>query len=131
MRIDHMALYVQDLEGAKAFFITYFGAKAGEKYHNAATGLETNFLSFEAEGARLEIMARPELMPNAQGLRAGYAHLAFCLAGREAVDAVTARLAADGYRVHSGPRVTGDGYYESCILDAEGNSIEIVAREQK
>ncbi len=125
MKIDHAAMYVMDMEAARAFFETYFGAAANAKYHNPFTGLETYFLTF-ACGARLEIMRRPGLAPAAQGPRLGYAHLAFQVGGRGGVDALTARLKADGYTVLSGPRETGDGYYESCVLDAEGNSIEIM-----
>lgn len=125
MKIDHAAMYVKNLEAAKAFFETYFGAAANAKYRNPSTGLETYFLTFDC-GARLEIMRRPGLESAAQGPRQGYAHLALQVGGREGVDSLTARLKADGYTILSGPRETGDGYYESCVLDAEGNSIEIV-----
>ena len=125
-KIHHMAMYVNDLEGARAFFETYFGAIAGNKYHNPVTGLETYFLFFEESG-RLEIMRRPGLEKAGEGLYTGYIHVAFQVGSWEGVDELTARLQADGYTVCSGPRETGDGYYESCILDAEGNQIEIVA----
>lgn len=125
MRIEHVALYVHDLEAARAFFEHYFGARAGALYHNERTEFRSYFLTFD-DGARLEIMTRPDLAelekPTA---RTGYAHVAFSVGSTAAVDALTARLAADGYEVLSGPRTTGDGYYESCILDAEGNQIEI------
>lgn len=125
MRIEHAALYVRDLERAKAFFETWFQAEAGEKYHNPRTGFQSYFLSF-GDGARLEIMTAPELAdPEKPPARTGYAHAAFSVGSREAVDGLTARLKDAGYSVVSGPRVTGDGYYESCILDAEGNRIEI------
>lgn len=127
MRIDHAALYVRDLEGIRAFYERYFGARAGAKYQNPRTGLSTYFLSFDGEG-RLEIMQRPGLAPRTERqLAEGYVHLAFSLGSREAVDALTGRLRADGYEVLSGPRTTGDGYYESCVLDPEGNPIELVA----
>ena len=125
MRIEHVALYVHGLEAARAFFEHYFDAHAGTPYHNVRTGFRSYFLTFD-DGARLEIMTRPDLAelekPTA---RTGYAHVAFSVGSTAAVDALTARLAADGYEVLSGPRTTGDGYYESCILDAEGNQIEI------
>ncbi len=125
MKIEHIAMYVQDLEGVKDFFINYFGAKAGEGYHNKTTDFRSYFLSF-ADGARLEIMHRPNLAEDRKDLaRRGYIHLAFCTGSREGVDSLTARLERDGYEVLSGPRVTGDGYYESCILGPEGNQIEI------
>ncbi len=125
MRIEHVALYVHDLEAARAFFEHYFDAHAGALYHNERTGFRSYFLTFD-DGARLEIMTRPDLAelekPTA---RTGYAHAAFSVGSTAAVDALTARLAADGYEVLSGPRTTGDGHYESCILDAEDNQIEI------
>lgn len=127
MRIEHAAMYVRDLEGAKAFFERYFGAEAGSLYHNVKTGFRSYFLSFD-EGARLEIMTRPDVVDGEKALtRSGFVHLAFSLGSKEAVDALTSRLSADGYEVVSGPRTTGDGYYESCVLDAEGNQIEITA----
>jgi len=127
LRIDHVALTVRDLETARAFFTRYFGASANDGYHNPKTGLRTYFLTFET-GARLELMTRPELAPGGGApYRAGYAHLAFALGSREAVDALTACLAADGWTVQSGPRVTGDGYYESCVLGPEGCLLELTA----
>ncbi len=125
MKIDHIALYVQDLEGAKIFFQTYFAAASNEEYHNRTTGFRSYFLTFDG-GARLEIMTRPGLAPPAAGsYPAGYAHLALQTGSREAVDALTLRLKQDGYEIISGPRITGDGYYESCIRGFEGNILEI------
>ncbi len=125
MKIEHIAMYVQDLEGVKDFFINYFGAKAGEGYHNKTTDFRSYFLSF-TDGTRLEIMHRPNLAEDKKELaRTGYIHLAFSTGSREGVDSLTGRLEKDGYAVLSGPRVTGDGYYESCILGPEGNQIEI------
>ena len=125
MKIEHIALYVNDLEGARDFFVKYFGANSNEGYHNTRTDFRSYFLTFE-DGARLEIMTKPDLTDSGDFLnRYGYAHLAFSVGSREAVDDLTARLKADGYPVYSGPRVTGDGYYESCILGFEGNLIEI------
>ena len=125
MRIEHAALYVKDLERAKAFFETWFQAKAGEKYRNAKTGFQSYFLTF-AGGARLEVMTAPDMEDaDKPPARTGYAHVAFSAGSREEVDRLTARLKEAGYSVVSGPRTTGDGYYESCILDCEGNRIEI------
>ena len=125
MKIEHIALYVNDLEGARDFFVRYFGAISNEGYHNTRTDFRSYFLTFE-DGARLEIMTKPDLTDSGDFLnRYGYAHLAFSVGSREAVNDLTARLKADGYPVYSGPRVTGDGYYESCILGFEGNIIEI------
>ena len=125
MKIEHVALYVEDLEETKNFFIKYLGAKANNGYHNPRTNFRSYFLSFE-DGARLEIMQRPEMvnLPK-EAARTGYAHIAFSVGSREKVDALTAELKADGYDVVSGPRITGDGYYESCIVAMEGNQIEI------
>ena len=125
MKVEHIALYVSDLEGAREFFTRFFGAEAGEAYHNPSTGLKTYFLSF-GDGARVEIMSRPEMEDREKGLmRTGYIHLAFSAGSREAVDRLTEELAGAGYEVLSGPRVTGDGYYESCVLGFEDNQIEI------
>lgn len=126
MRIEHMALYVEDLEQMKAFYERYFGAVAGEKYRNPTTGFESYFLRFEV-GSRLEIMTRPNMHKRKKGrMDAGYTHIALAVGTRGEVDALTARLAQDGFELVSGPRVTGDGYYESVVLDAEGNLLEIV-----
>lgn len=125
MRIEHAAMYVKDLEKAKDFFIMYFGAVPNEGYHNKNTDFRSYFLSFD-EGARLEIMTRPS-MDDAEKTpaRTGLIHLAFSVGSEEKVDELTARLKADGYEVLSGPRTTGDGYYESCVVGIEGNLIEI------
>lgn len=125
MKIEHVAMYVTNLEGAKAFFETYLGARSGALYHNQRTGFRSYFLSFE-DGARLEIMNHPDMQDAEKGLRrTGLIHLAFSTGSKEAVDSLTARLKNDGYEVLSGPRTTGDGYYESCIAVIEGNQIEI------
>ena len=125
MKIDHIALYVNDLEGAKAFFETYFHAVANEGYHNEKTDFRSCFLTF-SDGSRLEIMTKPDLTDSGNLLdRFGYAHIAFSAGRKEAVDELTTRLNAGGYPTLSGPRVTGDGYYESCVLGFEGNIIEI------
>lgn len=125
MKIEHIAMYVNDLEKAKDFFVTYFSASSNNVYHNSKTDFRSYFLTFE-NGARLEIMTKPDLTDSGDFLnRFGYAHIAFSVGCKEAVDTLTAQLKSDGYCVISGPRTTGDGYYESCILDFEGNVIEI------
>ena len=125
MKIEHVAIWVNDLEKAKEFFTTYFDAHANDGYHNKTTDFRSYFLTFK-NGSRLEIMHHPQMTDLEKPLRrTGYAHIAFSVGSSEAVDQLTQRLLADGYRVISGPRTTGDGYYESCILDLEGNQIEI------
>ena len=125
MKIEHIALYVTDLERARDFFITYFDAKSNSGYHNLQTNFRSYFLSF-SNGSRLELMTKPDLADSQYGLnRLGYAHIAFSVGSKEAVDELTQRMKKDGYAVTNGPRTTGDGYYESCILGFEGNLIEI------
>lgn len=124
-KIEHIAMYVNDLEGAKAFFEKYFNAESNEKYHNIKTGFRSYFLSF-GEGTRLEIMSKPDVSDDDKALlKTGYAHLAFSVGSKENVDKMTEKLKTDGFSVISGPRVTGDGYYESCVLGFENNQIEI------
>ena len=125
MKIEHAAIYFNDLEGAKNFFIKYFGAKSNSMYHNPKTNFKSYFLSFD-DGARLEIMNKPGLDDAVKTLnRTGFIHLAFSVGSKEKVDALTATLKNDGYEVISGPRTTGDGYYESCVVAFENNQIEI------
>lgn len=125
MKIEHIAMYVKNLEAAKDFFIRYFDAKANDGYHNKTTDFRSYFLSFE-DGSRLEIMTRPGMQDEEKFVsRTGYIHLAFSAGSKEKVDSLTARLKADGYEIRSGPRTTGDGYYESCVIGIEGNLVEI------
>jgi len=125
MKIEHIAMYVNDLEGARDFFCRYFDASCNDKYHNKTTGFQSYFLSFQ-DGARLEIMTKPDLLDAEKApVRTGYIHLAFSVGSKEAVDSLTAQMQVDGFEVLSGPRTTGDGYYESCIVGFEGNLIEI------
>ena len=125
MKIDHIAIYVCNLEGARGFFMQYFGAKSNEGYHNKRTDFRSFFLSFD-DNTRLELMTRPQLADMEKVReRTGYAHLSFSVGSKERVDALTAQLKADGFEVVDGPRTTGDGYYESAIVGFEGNLIEI------
>lgn len=125
MKIEHIALYVNDLEEARNFFQKYLGAKSNYGYHNPNTGFRSYFLTFD-DGARLEIMNKPGMsdLPK-DPARTGYAHIAFSIGSKEKVDSLTVTLKAAGYEVISGPRTTGDGYYESCIVAMEGNLIEL------
>lgn len=125
MKIEHIAMYVNDLEKTRDFFIKYFGAVSNDGYHNKNTDFRSYFLTFE-DGARLEIMNKPGQQDMEKPLaRTGYAHIAFSVGNREQVEELTEALKADGFEVISGPRTTGDGYYESCVIDLEGNQIEI------
>ena len=126
MRIDHAALFCKDLEQMRQFFIDYFDARSNEQYHNPRTGLRTYILSFTEGSTRLELMQRPDVLdadPSQPSI--GYVHLSFAVGSRKGVDLLTRRLAADGYTVTSGPRTTGDGYYESSILGPEGILLEL------
>lgn len=125
MRIEHVAMYVNDLEGTKDFFIKYLGGRSNDGYHNKTTDFRSYFISFD-DGARLEIMNNPEMSDqNKADNRTVYIHIAFSVGSHEKVDELTERLKEDGYEILSGPRTTGDGYYESCIIGIEGNQIEI------
>lgn len=125
MKIGHVAMYVNNLEQAKDFFVGYLDGKANEGYHNQTTDFRSYFISF-GDGARLEIMNKPGMQDAEKALaRTGFIHVAFSLGSKEKVDELTTRLKEDGYEVVSGPRTTGDGYYESCVVGIEGNQIEL------
>ena len=125
MKIEHAAMYVNNLEAARDFFVNYLDGKANDGYQNKTTGFRSYFISFDG-GARLEIMNKSQLDDAEKSAnRTGYAHLAFSAGSKDAVDKLTERLKKDGFEVLSGPRTTGDGYYESCIIGIENNLIEI------
>ena len=125
MKIEHIALYVKNLETTKHFYMKYFNAKCNHLYHNQKTGFRSYFLSF-SDGARIEIMNRPDIAESSEKeYRTGYAHIAFSVGSADEVNRLTELLRNDGYLIASEPRTTGDGYYESCVLDTEGNSVEI------
>lgn len=120
-RIHHIGVYVSCLETVKSFFIDYFGAVAGSLYHNSNTGLSTYFLTF-ADGSRLELLNRPDIVPN---ISAAPFHLSVSVGSKDKVDRMTDVLVSKGYLAISGPRLTGDGYYESLISGPESILIEI------
>lgn len=125
MKIEHAAAYVHDLEKVKSFFETYLGAKSNQRYHNPKTNFQSYFLTF-SDGARLEIMTKPNLTDNNPSIsQFGFSHLAFSLGSKEAVDELTEKLVSAGYDLISGPRITGDGYYESALVVVEGLQIEL------
>lgn len=129
MKIEHLAIWVDDLEQMKDFYLKYFEVVSGEKYTNRTKGFTAYFLTFGEGNTRLELMNRIDITntPNKRGFMKGIAHFAISVGGKDLVDSFTARFRADGYTIESEPRTTGDGYYESVILDPEGNYLEISA----
>jgi lactoylglutathione lyase len=128
-RIEHVAFWTEDLERLADFYRKYFGAEPGPKYVNAAKGFESRFLKFES-GARIEVMKSTTVNPlkiERGAQRMGLAHLALSVGSRQRVAELTRDLQAGGYEIVDGPRQTGDGYFESVVLDPDGNRIEISA----
>ncbi len=126
MKIEHIAIWAKDVDALCGFYARYFGATVSAKYHNPRRGFTSCFLSFSDGGTRIEVMNIPELKPLASCENVtGLAHFAVSVGSREAVDLLTGRLRADGFRIMGEPRTTGDGYYESTVFDPEGNLIEI------
>lgn len=127
MRIEHLAIWVDSLEIMRQFYLTYFEVSCSPEYHNPSKNYTSCFLTFQENGCRIELMCRPGIADNTgkRGLRKGIAHFAVSVGDIEGVDNLTERLRKDGYLVESGPRTTGDGYYESVVLDPEGNYVEI------
>jgi len=127
MKIEHVAIYVNDLESEKNFFVKYFGASAGSRYSNFRNDFSNYFLKFQ-DGSRLEIMNRATMAdPDKPKYRSGFHHIAIDVGDRKDVDDMTKKMEKDGVIVVSGARTTGDGYYESVVLDPEGNEIELIA----
>jgi len=127
MKIEHVALWVDDLDVMRAFYVTYFQMSSSEKYTNPVKQFTSYFLTFGDEKTRLELMHRPDIgeQYGKRGFLKGVAHFAISVGSKQAVDALTERLRSDNYTIESEPRTTGDGYYESVVLDPEGNYIEI------
>lgn len=124
MKIEHIALWTSDLEKMKDFYVTYFGATANDLYENKTKGFSSYFLSFET-GARLELMKRTDVSEEVTEEKLGWAHIAVATKSKKTVDELTEKLRAAGFEVVGEARTTGDGYYESVVLDPEGNRIEI------
>lgn len=125
MRIAHIAIWVHDLERLKDFYCRYFNGISNDRYHNPVKKFSSYFLSFE-NGCRLELMQRPDIKEREDNhLQTGLAHLAFSTGSKEKVDTLTNLLRSNGYQITGEPRTTGDGYYESVVLDPENNMIEI------
>ena len=127
-RLEHVGVWVVDLDRAASFYANYFGATVGELYRNERKSFESRFLSFGG-GARLELMTRRDVTRAQSEEKLGFAHVALCVGNEAAVDALAARLRADGMPVDSGPRRTGDGYYECVVRDSEGNRVEVTAEK--
>ena len=126
MKIDHIALFCKDLERMRQFFMNFFAATSNELYHNPKTGLRTYILSFPYGSARLELMQKPDVISiDPSQANIGFIHLSISVGSKDIVDSKTEELRDTGYSVTSGPRTTGDGYYESCIIGPEGIQIEI------
>ncbi|MBC1335565.1 glyoxalase/bleomycin resistance/extradiol dioxygenase family protein [Listeria booriae] len=126
MKIEHVAIWVADIERAKDFYTRYFEGVANDKYVNETKGFASYFITYPS-GARLEVMTRTDVTAQKETAMLGWAHIAFSLGSKERVDSLTKELEKAGYTLESGPRTTGDGYYESVILDSEGNQVEITA----
>jgi lactoylglutathione lyase len=126
VHIEHIGLWVRDMDAVVAFYQEYFDASPGDLYRNPRTGFESRFLEF-GSGARLEIMTRADVDTRSDEELLGFAHVAITVGDEAAVDALAARLRADGVSIDSGPRRTGDGYYECVTRDPEGNRVEIAA----
>ena len=126
MKIEHIAFWVNDLEGMKNFYQQYFHMDCGEKYENISKKFSSYFLSY-GSGARIEIMHRPDISEHVgrKGVTIGLTHLAISVGTREKVEKLTEWLRSDGFEIVGEPRTTGDGFYESIISDPEGNHIEI------
>ncbi len=127
MKIEHLALWTKDLEKAKAFYVKYFDMVCGNKYYNPTKKFTSYFLSFKDSNIRIELMHQPDVLEHSgkKGFTNGFTHFAISMGSKELVNDITERLRADSFIIESEPRTTGDGYYESVVLDTEGNFIEI------
>jgi lactoylglutathione lyase len=127
MKIEHLAIWVDNLELMRKFYTTYFNMTSGEKYTNPKKGFTSYFLTFGGNESRIEFMHWSDITeePAKRGYAKGLAHFAISVGTKEAVDQLTERLRTDHYIIESEPRTTGDGYYESVVLDPEGNYVEI------
>lgn len=126
MKIEHLAIWVKDLEIMKGFYIKYFNMKCNEKYINDKNSFSSYFLSFDG-GTRIELMYRPDISDQMEnkGRTNGLTHIAISVGNKEKVDQLTGLIRNKGYKIIGEPRTTGDGYYESVIADPEGNHIEL------
>jgi lactoylglutathione lyase len=126
MKIDHIALWVRDMDKTRAFYLKYFDCSAGERYENPTKGFSSFFIRF-ADGSRIELMHRNDITSGQATDTFGWAHIAIAIGTPGEVNALTTKMQRDGIEVASLPRRTGDGYYESVVFDPEGNRLELVA----
>ena len=158
MKIEHIAIWVRDIDKVCEFYRKYFGGVVHPIYRNPTKQFTSRFITFD-DGARLEIMHRPDICvernvgtvemfhvkplqgecsahtcmgitePQEVGHEVsqhlGFTHLSFSVGSKEEVDRLTQQMSSDGISIVGQPRTTGDGYYESVVLDSEGNRIEI------
>ncbi|MCQ2092218.1 MAG: VOC family protein [Fibrobacter sp.] len=124
MKIDHVAIWVKDIEKVCTFYEKYLGATLHPEYHNPAKGFTSRFITFEG-GARIEVMHRTDIASSISNTQLGWCHMAMSLGSKEMVDKLTAQMEADGITIVGQPRTTGDGYYESVVQDPEGNLVEL------
>jgi len=131
MKIDHLAIWTDNIELLKNYYVSFFGGQSNEMYINPKTQFQSYFISFES-GARLEIMSMPNIPDytndtiNSQ--HKGIIHIAFSVDSKQEVDSKAALLLANGFEILNGPRVTGDGYYEFVTIDPDKNRLEVIAQ---
>jgi len=125
MKIEHIAVWANDIEKLRNFYVSYFGMISNDMYHNKNTGFRSYFLSFPGESARIEIMSRDDVRESALKEMLGFSHFAISVGSKEKVDELAVTLEREGFTIASRPRTTGDGYYECAVLDPEGNKVEI------
>ncbi len=128
MRIDHVAIWTYNLEGMRNFYIHYFDASCSDIYYNHSKEFRSYFISFD-DDCRLEIMEMPNIPKSKNDTKRQYTgiiHFAINVGSRKEVDRITDLLKKDGFKVIGEPRTTGDGFYESIILDPDGNRVEIM-----
>lgn len=130
MKIEHIAIWTDNLEELKAYYCNYFGGTPDTKYFNENNQFYSYFLTFES-GARLEIMSMPNIPNNLNDTvvkqHKGIIHLAFGANNKSEVETKATQLKEDGFKILSGPRMTGDGYYEFETLDPDNNRIEVTS----
>jgi len=130
MIIEHIAIWTNDLEKLKDYYVKFFNGKSNQKYRNPNTLFESYFISFDS-GCRLELMTNPDIKEkHSQTNYIGIVHFAFEVASKAEVDLKAKELEIAGFPILKGPRITGDGYYEFETVDIDGNKIEVIAKKR-